>query len=233
MIPRLSQRPVRRITRGAVALALAGAAAYPGLASAQVSGRLAVTEAGGRVASDLGAAVVFLEGRGPRASASARAEMSLDARQFRPRVLVVPAGTTVRFPNLDPFNHNVFSLTEGNTFDLGLYGRGETQTHRFIRAGVVRVYCNIHPRMVGVVVVRDNAWYAQPGADGSFTIPNVPPGTYTLRAWHERAPELSREVTVPAGGLGGLTLTLDASGYRWTQHRNKYGQEYGAARERY
>jgi plastocyanin len=224
---------VRRITVSLAGALVAGF--WAGSAGAQVSGRVRVTDAGGRPATDLADAVVFLEGRGPRAAAPARPEMQLDARQFRPKVLVVPTGTTVRFPNQDPFNHNVFSLTEGNNFDLGLFGRGESRERRFTRAGLVRLYCNIHPRMVGFLVVRDNAWYAQPGADGSFTIPDVPPGTYTLRAWHERAPQVTQEVTVPSGGLANLELTLDASRYSWVQHRNKYGQEYGsgATRERY
>jgi len=148
-------------------------------------------------------------------------------------VFVNPVGTTVNFPNLDPFNHNVFSLNEPNAFDLGLYGRGETESKRFTRAGLVRIYCNIHPRMTGAIVVRDNAWYAQPGADGSFTIANVPAGTYTLKVWHERAPELTRQVTVAEGGLAGLELELDARNYQYVQHRNKNGQEYGTTRERY
>jgi plastocyanin len=206
-----------------------------GRGAAQVSGRVAVTDAGGRAAPDLGDAVIFLDGRGPRGAAPARPEMSLDGRQFRPRVMVIPAGTTMNFPNLDPFNHNVFSLSEGNTFDLGLYGRGEAHTRRFTRAGLVRIFCNIHPRMSGFIVVRDNAYYTQPGADGSFTIPGVPAGTYTLHIWHERAPEINQEITVPSGGLSGLVLTMDASGYQWVQHHNKYGQNYGTGttRERY
>jgi plastocyanin len=204
-------------------------------ANAQVSGRVLVREAGGRTAADLGDAVVFIEGRGPRPTPPARPEMALDARQFRPRVLVVPVGTTVNFPNLDPFNHNVFSGGE-SAFDLGLYGRGEARDRRFARPGLVRVFCNIHPRMVGFIVVRDNAWHAQPAADGSFAIPNVPAGRYTLKVWHERTPELTQEITVPAGGLAlAEPLLLDASGYTFTQHRNKFGQAYGtgAARERY
>lgn len=159
--------------------------------------------------------------------------MALDARQFRPRVIVVPVGTTVNFPNLDPFNHNVFSLNEPNAFDLGLYGRNEIERKRFTRPGLVRVYCNIHPRMTGAIVVRDNPWFAQPGADGSFTIENVPAGSYTLNVWHERAPMLTRRITVPEGGLSSLDLTLDASGFQFVQHRNKNGQEYGSTRERY
>ena len=217
----------------AVAAALCWGAAPP-LARAQVSGVVTVTDAGGRPASDVGNAVVYLEGGGPRV-APVRADMSLDGRSFSPRVVVVPVGSTVAFPNRDPFNDNVFSLSDPNSFDLGLYGRGESGDHRFRRAGLVRVYCNIHPQMSGFVVVRDNAYFAQPGADGSYTIPNVPPGAYTLHVWHERAPEVTRPITVPAGGLTGQDATLDASAYRPVAHKNKYGQEYwsGATRERY
>ena len=210
------------------------AAAMAPAAAAQVSGKVTIAEAGGKAASDVGNAVVYLEGRAPRGN-PVHAEMTLDGRSFLPRVTVVPVGSTVVFPNRDPFNHNVFSLSEGNGFDLGLYGRGQKEEHRFRRAGVVTVYCNIHPKMVGFILVRDNAYFTQPGADGSFTIPDVAPGTYTLHLWFERASEATQEIVVPDGGLAGLDLTLDASGYRYVQHKNKYGQEYGsgAARERY
>lgn len=205
-------------------------------AAAQVSGKVTITEAGGKAATDVGNAVVYLEGRGPRVSPM-RVEMTLDGRSFSPRVTVVPVGSVVTFPNRDPFNHNVFSVSEGNAFDLGLYGRGQKEEHRFRRTGVVSVYCNIHPRMVGFILVRDNPYFAQPGADGSFAIADVPPGRYTLHVWFERAQEATQEIVVPegGGGLANLDVKLDASGYQYTQHKNKYGQEYGsgATRERY
>jgi plastocyanin len=215
------------------AAAWAATLAVP-VARAQVSGKVTITEAGGKAAADVGNAVVYLEGRGPRGN-PVRVEMTLDGRTFSPRVIVVPVGSTVVFPNHDPFNHNVFSLSEPNSFDLGLYGRGEKAEHRFRRAGVVQVYCNIHPQMAGFILVRDNAYYAQPGADGTYTVENVAPGSYTLHVWHERAPEVTREIVVPEGGLADQDVSVDASGYRLAAHKNKYGQEYGsgASRERY
>jgi len=220
-------------TATAAAGLAAWVAAAPG-ARSQVSGRVTVTDAGGKAAADIGNAVVYLEGHGPRGT-PVKVDITLDGRSFSPRVVVVPVGSTVRFPNRDPFNHNVFSLSDPNDFDLGLYGRGESGDHRFRHAGLVRVYCNIHPQMSGFIVVRDNAYFAQPGADGSYTIANVAPGTYTLHVWHERAPEVTQPITVPAGGLTGQDVTLDASAYRPVAHKNKYGQEYGsgATRERY
>ena len=117
-----------------------------------------------------------------------RAEINTADKEFSPHVLVLPVGSTVTFPNHDPFNHNVFSLSEENPFDLGLYGRGETKAVKFSRAGIVRIFCNVHPQMSALVVVRDNPYYSQPSSDGSFTIDAVPAGRYVLHAWHERAP---------------------------------------------
>jgi plastocyanin len=227
-------RHIPRIRTAALAAAagLAGTLAAAAPVSAQVGGRVQIADAAGQSAQDVGSAVVYIEGRGPRGQ-PVRADMTLDAREFRPRVVAVSVGSTVSFPNSDPFNHNVFSLSEPNDFDLGLYGRGERQSRRFRHPGLVRVYCNIHPRMSGFVMVLENAWFTQPGADGSFTIPDVPPGRYTLKVWHERASEVSQEITVPAGGLSGVVVAMDASGYRWQAHKNKYGEDYGTTHERY
>jgi plastocyanin len=216
----------------AAGLVAGGLGASP--ARAQVSGRITVTDAGGKPATDIGSAVVYLEGDGPQAR-PVTTEMTLDGRNFTPRVVVVPVGSTVRFPNHDPFNHNVFSVSESNAFDLGLYGRGRSRSHRFRHPGLVRVYCNIHPRMSGFVIVVAGPYFTQPSADGTFSIADVLPGTYVLHVWHERAAEVTRSIAVPAGGLAHVDVALDASGYKWVPHKNKYGQEYGsgATRERY
>ena len=199
-----------------------------------VAGRITIKEKDNKPARDLGNAVVWLEGPGPAAPADTFDILIAD-KIYVPRVLVVPAGSTVRFPNRDPFNHNVF-FTDSAAIDLGLYGRGQSREHVFRRGGLVRVFCNVHPRMVAYVVVAPSRNVAQAGADGGFRLEGVAPGRYRLRVWHERvAGDSARAVTVPAAGLGALQVTLDASGYRWQQHKNKTGQDYGAGgrRERY
>ena len=200
----------------------------------RVVGRITILEKRNKPSPDLGSAVVYLEGAGP-AAAPATLDITINDKVYRPRVVVALVGSTVRFPNTDPFDHNVFSASEPNQFDLGLYGRGGAKSHTFTHPGLVRVYCNVHPKMVAYVVVTPNRYYAQPGVDGSFAIENVPPGQYRLHVWHERiAAEIVKDVTV-APGAGDLQVALDARGYRWQPHKNKDGQEYqtNAGLERY
>ena len=88
--------------------------------------------------------------------------------------------------------------------------------------------------MSALLVVRDGPYFAQPSGDGSFLLPGVPPGHYTLHAWHERASsELTRPLDVPAAGLAGVAIELDARGYRFKPHLNKYGQPYPQQGRRY
>jgi plastocyanin len=200
-----------------------------------VSGRLKVIDRGGKTANDVSQAVVWLtpvRGTAP-ATTPARADITTENRTFSPHVLVVPAGSTVRFPNRDGFNHNVFSLTEGNAFDLGLYERGDGKTTQFMNAGVVSVFCNVHSTMSAVVVVRNTPWFAQPSANGSFTIANVPAGEYQLHLWHERTQESVRPVTVTATGIDLAEVELDARSYVQREHLNKFGRPYARTGRRY
>jgi plastocyanin len=201
---------------------------------ATLTGHLTLLEKGDKQAEDVGQAVIWLatKTRGP-AAAPVRAEINTADKEFSPHVLVLPVGSTVTFPNHDPFNHNVFSLSEENPFDLGLYGRGEPKAVKFSRPGIVRIFCNVHPQMSALVVVRDNPYYSQPSSDGSFTIDPVPAGQYTLHAWHERAPEMSRELTVPVRADDALDLRLDARGYKFKPHMNKFGRPYPQQGRRY
>lgn len=222
-----------------LATLLLAAGSTPALAqqaerAGRIAGRIVILEKDNKPTPDLGDAVLYVEGAGP-AAPPVTVDITISDKVYAPHVVVVPAGSTVRFPNHDPFNHNVFSTSEGNAFDLGLYGRGESRSHTFAAPGLARVYCNIHPRMVAYVMVMANRFYTQPGADGSFAIDGVPPGRKRLRVWHERIPtEVVKEV-LAAGAGPELQIALNARGYRWQPHRNKYGRNYptNAGRERY
>lgn len=199
-----------------------------------VSGRVTVLERGDRPARDVGNAVVWLAA-GQRVPTKPDTVQIVSAdKEFRPRVVVVPVGSVVAFPNNDPFDHNVFSLSQEAPFDLGLYGRGQARSAQFNQAGIVHAYCNVHAQMSAIIVVRDSPYYAQPAGDGSFSISGVPPGEYTLHAWHARAAAFPPQaVTVGAGGIAGLDLRLDARGYKSVQHLDKFGQPYSRRGRRY
>lgn len=197
-----------------------------------VSGRITMLDKRDHPAEDIGQAVIWLAKSPAPGTTAVQAEISTAEKQFSPHMLVVPVGSTIAFSNHDPFNHNVFSLSEENPFDLGLYGRGQTRSVRFLKPGIMRVYCNVHAQMSALVVVRDNPYFSQPGGDGSFSL-SAPPGEYQLHLWHERAPEVTRPLSVPAGGIRGLALELDARGYRFKPHLNKFGQPYPQQGRRY
>ena len=128
--------------------------------------------------------------------------------QFLPPVTAVTVGSTVEFPNEDPFFHNVFSLSRARTFDLGRYPSGESRSRSFPRAGVVKVYCDIHSHMSALIMVLDHAWFTIPSETGAFTLPPVPPGKYTLVAWHERIGEQRQRIQVTAGNTTRATFKL-------------------------
>jgi plastocyanin len=193
--------------------------------SGSVRGRVRLFEKGGRAADDAGDAVVWIEGPKVKPRPST-ATVVMKNKTFAPRVVVVPVGGTVDFPNQDPVFHNVFSVSGENRFDLDLYKKPKSAYKVFEHPGVVRIYCNIHPQMSAFVLVRENPFWARPGPDGRFEIPEVPPGDWVLKAWHERSGESSQGVTVPGDGVVEVALTLDASRWKRSPHKNKYGQDY-------
>jgi plastocyanin len=146
-------------------------------------------------------------------------------KTFQPRVLAVPAGSTVEFPNNDLIFHNVFSLSGPQPFDLGLYRAGESRARMFTDPGTYRIFCNIHPQMTAVIVVTPSGLTTLASQDGRFTL-DLPPGRYRLTAVSERASPVSAEITSTEGVSTAPELTLDESAWMFTRHKNKFGKEY-------
>ncbi len=203
------------------------AIALGSLASAgDIVGRVALTEKGGKKATDLSDVVVYVESAKARPK-PAREVLTMKSKTFTPHLLAIGTGTTVDFPNEDPILHNVFSVSaEG--FDLGLYKRPKSGSKTFDRPGVYTVYCNIHPQMSATVVVLDHPYFTTAAKDGSFRIAGVPAGDYKLLAYNERSGEGAPvTVKVTATGETAAQLALDASTFKRMAHKNKFGKDYG------
>jgi plastocyanin len=214
--------------------AIAGSAGL--LAGATLSGRVELTNSRNPAARkhNYSGVVLWLEPVGgvpARTLAPRRAEMKQQDKSFVPHVLVIPVGGTVEFPNLDPIFHNAFSNFSGTRFDVGLYAPGTSESVVFRTAGIVHVFCNIHPTMSAIIAVVPTRWYEVTGISGEFAIAGVPPGEYQLRIFHERAlPEnlafLERRITVPEGGLRLPLISISETGFVPAPHLNKYGRPY-------
>lgn len=135
----------------------------------------------------------------PRASET-RPQLGQRGQAFEPRVVVVPAGGTVEFPNFDPIFHNVFSVSPARRFDLGKYPRGTSRNVRFPKAGVVNVYCDIHSDMAAFIVVVPNTAWTRPDRDGAYALDGLPAGRYQLRWWHPDFGAGSAWIEVPSEG---------------------------------
>jgi plastocyanin len=132
--------------------------------------------------------VLWLEAPGAPATANPpRAVLDQRNLSFSPRVLVIRAGTSVEFPNNDRVFHNVFSFRDGRRFDLGLYPVGSTKSVQFDRAGLSRIFCNIHPNMAAYVMTVDSPYFARADESGAFTIAGVPGGSHKYHAWRPGA----------------------------------------------
>lgn len=158
-----------------------------------------------------------------------RFRMAQKNKSFQPHLLVIPLGSTVAFPNLDPFFHNVFSQFNGKRFDLGLYEAGSTRDVRFDHEGVSYIFCNIHPEMSAVIITVSSPWYAITSG-GSLLLHAVTPGLYEVHVWAsgadaQKLDALTRKVRIGAdsNSLGTIPVQADV---RPARHKNKFGNDY-------
>jgi plastocyanin len=183
--------------------------------------------------SDYSGVVVWLERVGaPHPELGPRTvKIVQKQKRFVPHLVAVPVGSTVAFPNFDLIFHNAFSNFAGQPFDVGLYAPGTSQKVHFVREGVVRVFCNIHPAMSAVIVVVRSPYVAISNKDGKFSIEGVEPGDYRMRVFHERASDqdllrLERKIAVERPSVSLAPIAVSESGYIVSPHKNKYGKDY-------
>ncbi|HLJ55997.1 MAG TPA: carboxypeptidase regulatory-like domain-containing protein, partial [Chthonomonadaceae bacterium] len=170
-------------------LAVSGAAGAAGVTGT-------VSMAGHGAARD---AVVTIEG-GKTAAPLTKAVMDQRQKTFLPHVLVVTKGTKVDFPNNDTVFHNVFAYFKASKFDLGMYPSGASKSITFDKVGVVQLLCNVHSDMSAYIIVVDTPYFAKTDKSGHFQIAGVPPGSYTVRVWHESGAAVTQPLTVEAAG---------------------------------
>lgn len=171
--------------------------------------------------------VVYIESMTKKYAALKKVRaMAQRDKSFAPNVIAITKGSSVDFPNEDKFFHNVFSLSEGNTFDLGLYRAGESKSVTFERTGIVDVYCNIHPQMWAQILVLENPFFTTTNADGSFELPKVPAGTYTVAAWMRGGSPVRQQVKVEPGKRATVSFEV-AEGAKSKPHTNKEYKPYG------
>ncbi|CAN5911003.1 hypothetical protein BH11MYX3_BH11MYX3_14930 [soil metagenome] len=191
----------------------------------EVKGSIAV-KAGGSAKKDRKGVLVYLENVPGTPPKLPNATIKQREKQFDPPLTIVVKGTTVDFPNEDKIFHNVFSVSRPARFDLGLYKSGSMKSVEMKRAGVVDVYCNIHPDMVAKVKVLDNAFYTITGPDGTFHIEGVPAGVYPIVAWLPSGGEVTGKVTIKVGEAASVSLEVTEVAAKST-HVRKDGTPYG------
>ena len=158
--------------------------------------------------SEMKNVVIFFTDLRAAKAAPMQASIAQKDEQFSPHLVAVTAGSSVAFPNEDPFFHNVFSLSRGAAFNLGRYPSGSSRSKTFSRPGIVKVFCEIHSHMSAVVRVFDHGWFTVPNEDGTFALDGVPPGDHTLVAWHERIGERRDRITIRSGAATQINFTL-------------------------
>jgi len=181
------------IIRGSVAV-LVGLVAVSVTAAGQLVGT--VKAVGARDGANAVVYVAAVPGRTFQAPKE-HARMDQKDMEFVPHVLPVLVGTTVEFLNSDPFLHNVFTPDKcAERFNLGSWPTGKVRSYTFKQPCVATILCNVHPEMEAFVVVVPTPYFAVTDKSGAFVIRNVPDGTYTVKVWHPKLKEITRQVTV-------------------------------------
>lgn len=158
--------------------------------------------------NDFEKVAIWLESPAVASPSPVLATLEQRNKRFEPDLLVVPVGSTVDFPNMDPIFHNIFSLSRTQSFDLGYYSEGHSRSVKFSGAGIVQVYCHVHPEMHAVIIVTSTRWSGKPRGDGTFSWAEIPPGKYKLYVWQRSAGLIHRNIVIPETGSVHVNIAL-------------------------
>ncbi len=193
-----------RITAWALVLLNCASMAIAGTISGQV------TVLGENEQTDV---VVYLEGdlEGQYQPPMKNPEILQRDQVFSPATLAVLKGTTVEFPNDDDVFHNAFSFSPSNPFDFGPYGPGKDQRVQMKTVGLVEVFCDVHEHMYSYILVLDHVYFAMTNKN-RYSIPNIPEGQYTVKAFLSPDVVVSKKVALKQGETINLDFSLNAGG---------------------
>lgn len=169
--------------------------------------------------------VVFIDGLDVPFKPDAPPQVRQVKKKFDPRVVVVPAGSEVEFPNQDSVSHNVFSSSPSARFDLGIYGPGTSKSMKFDKPGLVRLYCNIHPAMISDVIVVSNPYYQVLDSGDTYSLEGMPAGRYKVRAWIPSGSSMAGDADLTAAKRAELDFELKQTSVN-IEHTNKHGEPY-------
>jgi len=142
-------------------------------------------------------------------AAPVRATMDQVDLKFSPPLLVIPAGSSVNFPNSDKVRHQVYSFSEARRFSLPLYSGTPYPPVEFEQSGIVTLGCNIHDQMRAYLYVVEAQYFGRSNAEGAWR-EDVQPGEYLVQVWYplarENKPVIHQKLTVTTGGEVKLQL---------------------------
>jgi plastocyanin len=118
--------------------------------------------------------------------------------EFRPRILTITVGDTVKFLNSDGVDHNVYT-PDGEAYNLGMFGKGQSRDFKFTKPGTYAQLCSVHPEMQAFIFVGQNPHAAVVQKNGAFKIEQVPAGTYQIAVWNPKLKADDASVKIDAG----------------------------------
>jgi plastocyanin len=156
--------------------------------------------------------IVWIDGisKGKDWGSIAGGEVDQKECHYRPYIQIIRVGEQVNVKNSDPVLHNIHAYYKDTEtlFNLAQPMQGMTTPKKLEKSGPVHFKCDVHSWMSAYAFVAAHPYYAVSGDDGSYSLSDVPAGTYKLHAWHSKFGEQTADVTVTAGGNAATSFTM-------------------------